>query len=104
MLVKVLQVGVSHAEGGRTRRRASSYLRQRANVIRYGGQHIQQMEKALEQMNLKLRETISDITGQTGQDIIRAILRGIRDPVKLAKWRVGRSDTNSSVPPSPVTE
>jgi transposase len=67
-----------------------SYLRQRANVIRYGGQHIQHMEKALEQMNLKLTETISDITGQTGQAIIRAILRGTRDPAKLAKYRHGR--------------
>jgi transposase len=64
-----------------------AYLRQRANVIRYGGQHIQQMEKALEQMNLKLTETISDITGKTGQDIIRAIVRGVRDPAKLAKYR-----------------
>src|SRR5262249_35685051 len=67
-----------------------SYLRQRANVIRYGGQHIQHMEKALEQMNLKLTETISDITGQTGQAIIRAIVRGVRDPAKLAKYRGGR--------------
>jgi transposase len=64
-----------------------AYLRQRANVIRYAGQHIQHMEKALEQMNLKLTETISDITGKTGQDIIKAILRGTRDPKKLAKLR-----------------
>jgi transposase len=64
-----------------------SYLRQRANVIRYAGQHIQHMEKSLEQMNLKLTETISDITGATGQAIIKAILRGTRDPVKLAKYR-----------------
>jgi transposase len=64
-----------------------AYLRQRANLIRYAGQHIQHMEKALEQMNLKLTETISDITGVTGQAIIKAILRGTRDPVKLAKYR-----------------
>jgi transposase len=38
-------------------------------------------------MNLKLTETISDVTGQTGQAIIRAILRGVRDPLKLAKYR-----------------
>jgi transposase len=67
-----------------------SYLRQRANVIRYAGQHIQHMEKALEQMNLKLTETISAITGVTGQAIIKAILRGTRDPVKLAKYRDAR--------------
>jgi transposase len=64
-----------------------SYLRQRANLIRYGGQHIQHMEKALEQMNLKLTEIISDITGVTGRAIIQSILRGVRDPYKLAKLR-----------------
>src|SRR5438552_11357616 len=67
-----------------------AYLRQRANLIRYAGQHIQHMEKALEQMNLKLTETISDITGVTGQAILKAILRGTRDPVKLAKYRDAR--------------
>ncbi|HKI37765.1 MAG TPA: IS110 family transposase [Gemmataceae bacterium] len=64
-----------------------SYLRQRANLIRYAGQHIQHMEKALEQMNLKLTESVSDITGVTGRAIIQAILKGTRDPHKLAKLR-----------------
>jgi transposase len=64
-----------------------AYLRQRANLVRYAAQHIQHMQKALEQMNLKLTEIISDITGRTGQDIIKAILRGVRDPAKLAKFR-----------------
>jgi transposase len=45
------------------------------------------MEKALEQMNLKLTEIISDITGVTGRSIIQAILKGTRDPHKLAKLR-----------------
>src|SRR5262245_53452116 len=64
-----------------------SYLRQRANVIRYAGQHIQHMEKALEQMNLKLTETISDITGVTERAMIQAILKGTREPHKLAQLR-----------------
>src|SRR6266699_667907 len=64
-----------------------SYLRQRANLIRYASQHVQHMQKALEQMNLKLTEIISDITGVTGRSIIRAILRGTRSPEKLAKYR-----------------
>jgi transposase len=67
-----------------------SYLRHRANLIRYAGQHIQHLQKALEQMNLKLTETLSDLTGLTGQSIIKAILRGVRDPKKLAKLRHGR--------------
>jgi transposase len=64
-----------------------SYLRQRANLIRYGGQHVQHMQKALEQMNLKLMTVLSDLTGVTGQKILRAILRGTRDPSKLASYR-----------------
>jgi transposase len=64
-----------------------SYLRQRASVIRYATQHIQHMEKALEQMNLKLREVISDLTGSTGQAIVQAILKGKRDPHRLACLR-----------------
>ena len=45
------------------------------------------MQKALEQMNLKLTEILSDITGVTGRAILRAILRGTRAPEKLAKYR-----------------
>ena len=43
-----------------------AYLRQRANVIRQASRHVQHMQKALEQMNLKLTEVLSDITGVTG--------------------------------------
>jgi transposase len=64
-----------------------SYLRQRQMLIRYGGQHVQHMQKALEQMNVKLAEVVSDVSGVTGMAIIRAILRGERDPLELAKLR-----------------
>jgi len=64
-----------------------SYLRQRQMLLAYGGQHIQHMQKALEQMNVKLPEVVSDITGVTGLAIIKAILRGERDPLQLAKLR-----------------
>jgi transposase len=64
-----------------------NYLRQRGNLIRYGGKHIQHMQKALEQMNLKLTTVLSDITGLTGRKIIMAILAGERDPMKLAQLR-----------------
>jgi hypothetical protein len=45
------------------------------------------MQKALEQMNIQLHKTITDITGVTGMRIIKAILDGQRDPVKLAQLR-----------------
>jgi transposase len=63
------------------------YLRQRAELVRQGARHIQHMQKALEQMNVKLPEVVTDVTGLTGMQIIKAILRGERDPLKLAKYR-----------------
>ena len=64
-----------------------SYLRQRAMLLTYAGQHIQHMQKALTQMNLKLQHVVSDLTGVTGMAIIRAILAGERDPVQFAHLR-----------------
>jgi len=45
------------------------------------------MEKALEQMNVKLPEVVSDLTGLTGMSILRAIVQGERDPHALARLR-----------------
>src|SRR5438309_2044605 len=63
------------------------YLRQRHMLIRYAGQHVQHMQKALEQMNVKLTEVVSDVMGLTGLSIIKAILGGERNPRTLAKLR-----------------
>jgi transposase len=64
-----------------------AYLRQRQMLISYASTHIHHMQKALEQMNVKLTEVVSTITGLTGMLIIKAILEGQRDPVKLAEYR-----------------
>jgi transposase len=64
-----------------------AYSRQRQMQVRYAASHVQHMQKALEQMNVKLTEVVTDITGLTGLSIIGAILDGQRDPVKLAKLR-----------------
>jgi transposase len=64
-----------------------SYLRQRQMLIGYAGQHIQHLQKALEEMNLKLTEVVSDITGATGRAIIEAIIAGEREARTLAKLR-----------------
>jgi transposase len=63
------------------------YLRQRQLLIADAGRSVQHLQKALEQMNVKLAETINDITGVTGMLILKAILRGTRDPHELAKYR-----------------
>ena len=75
-------------------RQLRSYLRQRAMLITYASQHIQHMQKALTQMNLKLQHVVSDITGKTGMDIIRAIIAGERNPEELAKLRDRRSKSD----------
>lgn len=64
-----------------------SSLRHRHRLITAASQHIQHMQKALEQMHLKLPEVVSDITGVTGMAIIKAIFAGERDPATLARLR-----------------
>jgi transposase len=67
-----------------------SYLRQRAMLLEHRASHIQHMQKALQQMNVQLTQVVSDITGTTGLQIIRAIVAGERDPQGLARLRHGR--------------
>jgi transposase len=64
-----------------------SYWRQRNDLVQSAGRHIQRIQKALTQMNLQLANVLSDLSGMTGQAIIKAILRGERDPHKLAEFR-----------------
>lgn len=64
-----------------------AYWRHRADLIEHRAAHIQHMQKALHQMNVRLSPTVKDITGVTGMAIIRSILAGERDPVTLAQLR-----------------
>ncbi|KST70326.1 IS110 family RNA-guided transposase [Mastigocoleus testarum] len=67
-----------------------SYIRQRDNLIKSACVHVQRMQKALTQMNIQLHRVISDITGTTGLSIIRGIVSGERNPIKLAALKDGR--------------
>ena len=62
-----------------------TYARQRKNLIEGASQYVNKMQKALILMNLQLPIVLSDITGKSGQAIIKAILTGQRDPDKLAQ-------------------
>lgn len=64
-----------------------AYARQRETLVRYAASHIQHIQKALQQMNLLLHNAVSDVTGVTGMQILKAILSGERDPHVLAKFR-----------------
>ena len=64
--------------------------RQREVLLTEQASWVQRMQKALVQMNIQLTEVLSDVMGQTGQAIIRAIVAGERDPKVLARYRHSR--------------
>jgi transposase len=61
-----------------------TYWRQRGDHVRAVSTCIQRMQKVLTQMNIQLANVISDLSGWTGQRIVRAMLAGERDPHTLA--------------------
>jgi transposase len=71
-------------------RNVRTIWRLRDRFVQDAGRTIQQIQKALTTMNIRLANTISDVSGVTGMAIIRAILNGERDPRVLAKLRDGR--------------
>jgi transposase len=71
-------------------RRVRTVWRLRDQHVKEAGRAVQHMQKALTEMNVQLHNTISDLSGVTGQAIVRAILDGERDAVRLAALRDGR--------------
>jgi transposase len=65
-------------------------LRHRSNLLRYAGQQVQHLHKALTQMNVQIHNVLSDIVGVTGLLILDAIVTGERDPNQLARFKDGR--------------
>ncbi len=80
-----LLTGAFRPDGEMCRLRA--YLRHRAQLLQHRAPHILHLQKALQQMNLQLPLVLTDITGATGLAILRAIVAGERDAVKLAQLR-----------------
>jgi len=64
-----------------------SILREKENLTAMRTQAIQQMQKSLDQMNIRVHHAVSDIDGKTGTAIVKAIVEGERNPVELAKLR-----------------
>ena len=64
-----------------------AFIRQRERLTQYRASHVQHMQKALMEMNVQLHHVVTDITGVTGMQIIRAIIAGERDPRVLAEYR-----------------
>lgn len=71
-----------------------SLIRHRDNLIHSATREVLHLQKAMEQMNLKLDNVFSDILGKSGQAIIKAILDGERDPRKLSALADSRCKTS----------
>jgi len=66
---------------------ARTLLRHRTTLVAQAATHIQHMQKALVQMNVRLQHVLSDLSGTSGLAIIDALLAGERDPARLARLR-----------------
>ena len=71
-------------------RQVRNLCRHRNNLLRAAVKEVQHMQKAMEQMNIKLTNVLSDIVGKSGKAIISAILSGNHDPESLAQLADGR--------------
>lgn len=67
--------------------RLRALQRQRGNLVHERTRCVQWMQKALDQMNVQVHRAVTDITGDTGMAIVRAIAAGERDPARLAANR-----------------
>jgi transposase len=61
-----------------------TYMRRREELVEQAAEYVQHMQRACDQMNIRLHDVISQLHGQSGLRIIDEILRGQRDPKVLA--------------------
>lgn len=62
-------------------------VRDRATLVAVAADWLRRMQKALDQMNVRVHRAVKNIDGMTGMAMIRAIVNGERDPLKLTKFR-----------------
>jgi len=64
-----------------------TYVRDRSILVAETADWMRRMQKSLDQMNVRVHRAVSDLDGMTGMAILRAIVGGERDAVKLAQLR-----------------
>jgi transposase len=65
-------------------------MRTRKQLVRERAQHVQRLQKTLEDANIKVASVVSDITGTSGRAILRALIVGETDPGRLLAVTTGR--------------
>jgi transposase len=58
-------------------------MRTRKQLVRERAQHVQRIQKTLEDANLKIASVISDVTGVSGRGILQALIDGKTEPEEL---------------------
>ena len=67
-----------------------TYVRHRNKLLQTAADSARRMQKALDLMNIKIHNVISDILGKTGMLLIKAILNGERNLEELLKLKDSR--------------
>ncbi len=62
-------------------------VRDKGNLVAERADWLRRMQKSLDQMNVRVHRAVSDVQGTTGMAILRAIVKGERNPAELAKLR-----------------
>ncbi len=65
-------------------------MRTRKQLVRERAQHVQRIQKTLEDANLKIASVVSDVTGTSGRAILQAIIAGKSNPEELLATTTGR--------------
>jgi transposase len=71
-------------------RELRDFTRHRANLVEDRARVVNRLQKVLEDTNIKLGDVATDITGQSARAMLRALLAGQTDPVKLANLAKGK--------------
>jgi transposase len=71
-------------------------VRTRKQLVRERGQHVQRIQKTLEDANVKIASVVSDVTGASGRAILRALINGKTAPEELLAATTGRLRANRS--------
>jgi transposase len=66
-------------------RQVRDVMRVREDLVSMAAAHVQHMHKALERLGLKIHTLLSDVTGFSGQQLVRAIVAGERRPERLVE-------------------
>ena len=64
-----------------------TYVGDRSILVAETADWMRRMQNSLDQMNVRVHRAVSDLDGVTGMAILRAIVSGERDAVKLARLR-----------------